>query len=854
MNESNESDIPSSSTPPLQSEMDALLLGRIKELSTVDVKTSNWKGTLISILVIILLSSAIILAIYIINPDIQYKLINETREKLKLDELLHGNYTVQPTFNGTWISDTEITFISSAGDFVLYDVRADKTDTIIYARIMKQHEVDRAILSPNRQYVLFISHIKNIFRHSTVAHYKAYHLSNDTIINIRPHEANIDASLQAAEWGRKNAQLIFVYANNIYYMADPSDSQTYRISHDDDRYIYNGIPDWIYEEEILASGTAFWWSNDGSRLAYIRFNDSQVEIQEYPWYGDQVDVESQYLGPIKIKYPKPGSTNPTITLHMVDLENSSFDPYEVLPPIELTKQSNDYYLTSAAWADRDCLIAVWMTREQNYASYSWCSPSSSEMDHKWKCKESFHKQLNNGWIEISSIHVDQYGKNYYILHGDESSEQFVQIIKVNIKTGEKNFITSGKRDVTKILKIIPIYNNDGSESNKIYYLATRTNKPGERHVYNVLDKTKWMFNRNNNDGDVDDTKCITCDQIELNQCLYNRITFSKNGTYYIRECLGPNIPYSTLHLLNDDGGNNNYTREWEMNEKLKMTLSRKLLPTIVTEIINKTDYVLIVQMFMPPSFKPDSVVKYPLLIQVYGGPGSQYVNENFKMNFGKYLAGSREIIYAYVDGRGSGFQGETMKHHLFHRLGTVEMDDQIIAARYLRDKYNFINPDAIGIWGWSYGGYATAKILIKDHHVDTAVFACGISVAPVTSWLLYDSAYTERYMGLPTNETMKSYQTSAVMHDIDLMRNKKFLLIHGTADDNVHIQNSMVLIKELNKANIMFNTQIYPDENHGLPGVSVHLYETMANFWNECFKSDSYVEEIGLRRRRVSKF
>lgn len=128
--------------------------------------------------------------------------------------------------------------------------------------------------------------------------------SKFSIINIRPHEANIDASLQAAEWGRKNAQLIFVYANNIYYMADPSDSQTYRISHDDDRYIYNGIPDWIYEEEILASGTAFWWSNDGSRLAYIRFNDSQVEIQEYPWYGDQVDVESQYLGPIKIKYPK----------------------------------------------------------------------------------------------------------------------------------------------------------------------------------------------------------------------------------------------------------------------------------------------------------------------------------------------------------------------------------------------------------------------------------------------------------------------------------------------------------------------------------------------------------------------
>ena len=148
--------------------------------------------------------------------------------------------------------------------------------------------------------------------------------------------------------------------------------------------------------------------------------------------------------------------------------------------------------------------------------------------------------------------------------------------------------------MTKILKIIPFYDNDDGEYNKIYYLATRINKPGERHVYNVVDKSKWMIttNRNNNNNDNNNnntTKCITCDQIELNQCLYNRLTFSHNGTYYIRECLGPNIPYSTLHRLNDDD-DHNYTRQWEMNEKLKLTLSKKLLPTIVTEIINRTDY------------------------------------------------------------------------------------------------------------------------------------------------------------------------------------------------------------------------------------------------------------------------
>lgn len=144
---------------------------------------------------------------------------------------------------------------------------------------------------------------------------------------------------------------------------------------------------------------------------------------------------------------------------------------------------------------------------------------------------------------------------------------------------------------------------------------------------------------------------------------------------------------------------------------------------------------MIVQMFLPAAFREDAAVKYPLLIHVYGGPGSQNVNEQFKMNFGKYLAGSRDIIFAYVDGRGSGYQGEAHKYELYHKLGTVEVEDQIEAARYLRDNMPYINRNAIGIWGWSYGGYATAMALAKDN--TDPVFACGISVAPVTSWLLY---------------------------------------------------------------------------------------------------------------------
>lgn len=851
------------------------------ELPSVDVKSSSWKGTFISILVILLLCSIITFAIYIINPDIQNKLArNLNKDKLKLSELLANKYSPLPTFNGTWITDTSIAFIDVQGNFVRYDVEQNETEIVIDATIMKQYEVMRATISPNGKYVLLISHIKGVFRHSSLAHYKIFNISSPSdIITVNANESNKDAYLQAAKWGTVGSQLAFVYQNNIYYMPDGL-GQTIRITNDQERYIYNGIPDWIYEEEILAVGTAFWWSPDGTKLAFAQFNDMDVDFQEYPWYGDIVDLDSQYLDRVKIKYPKPGHTNPIVRLFVVDLRTMSLDTPKltaVRPPTNLVKMTHgDHYLTSVAWINQNSLIAVWFTREQNYSSYSICSPSNQITD--WECENNFEYMVKDGWVEVNKIYVGPDQENYYTLIADESKRKNVQIVQINIKTGRANYVTDGERDVTNIIRIVrrPSFN-----TTLIFYMATREGKPGERHAFSVEVSSRQLMSSNGhfhvlaqqqqqqqqrrqqanllhhsfgqqaNRSRVvlsrGNDHCYTCDQIELNQCLYNQVQISTEATYYVHQCLGPDIPYSTLRRTD----NLTFAEPWLNNRALQSTLENKWLPTVRTELINKTDYVLIVQMFIPPTYKKDSIVKYPLLIQVYGGPGSQNVNENFKMNFGKYLASNKEIIYAYVDGRGSGYQGEAYKYQLYHKLGSAEIEDQIFAAKYLRDNYKFIDKDSIGIWGWSYGGYATAMILAQDTAPDP-VFACGISVAPVTSWLLYDSAYTERYMGLPESNK-QSYFKSDLMHLANNFKGKKYLLIHGTADDNVHVQNSMTLIKALNQANVMFQTQIYPDENHGLPGVSLHLYNRMENFWQECFQMETYIEEIGLRRRRIVK-
>ncbi|CAI9563325.1 unnamed protein product [Staurois parvus] len=235
-------------------------------------------------------------------------------------------------------------------------------------------------------------------------------------------------------------------------------------------------------------------------------------------------------------------------------------------------------------------------------------------------------------------------------------------------------------------------------------------------------------------------------------------------------------------------------------------------------------------MILPPHF--DKSKKYPLLIDVYAGPCSQKVDQYFRLNWATYLASTEKIIVASFDGRGSGYQGDKIMHEIYRQLGTVEVADQISAGRHFAS-LGYVDETRMAIWGWSYGGYVTSMVLGSG----SGVFKCGIAVAPVSSWFYYDSIYTERYMSLPTLEdNLRNYESSTVMAKAAQFKDVGYLLIHGTADDNVHFQQAAQISKALVDAGVDFESMWYTDKDHGISGLAHrHIYTHMSHYLKQCF-------------------
>lgn len=248
---------------------------------------------------------------------------------------------------------------------------------------------------------------------------------------------------------------------------------------------------------------------------------------------------------------------------------------------------------------------------------------------------------------------------------------------------------------------------------------------------------------------------------------------------------------------------------WEENAVSRDVLDEYQRPHILIESVPVVDgFIASVKLTLPSEIDLDSPneIKYPMIVEVYGGPDSVEVTSSFSIGFKDYQVTSHKLIHCRIDGRGSGNKGKDLLFTINNKMGTVEIQDQIAVTKYLQQKYRFIDETRTGIWGWSYGGYATAMVLSTDVE---KVFQCGISVAPVSAWIYYDSIYTERYMGLPTLEdNLINYNATDVNLHIDELKNHAFLLMHGNADDNVHVQQSMVLTKALVSADVQFEQAV----------------------------------------------
>uniref|UniRef100_A0A8P4K6E3 Uncharacterized protein n=1 Tax=Dicentrarchus labrax TaxID=13489 RepID=A0A8P4K6E3_DICLA len=566
----------------------------------------------------------------------------------------------------------------------------------------------------------------SVFLHNVLTETSSEFLSRDKFVS-HPPPVHLCASFA------------YVWKNNVYIKTSPGSAPKQVTFNGEDNQIFNGIPDWVYEEEMFSSNQGLWWSPGGKYVAYVESNDTEVHAIEYSWYGN-----NQYPSTVSIPYPKPGTPNPVVKLFVVDTNNTSKITEVVVPD---PFGSSEHYLATVTWATDERIAVQWLKRVQNHLILQIYNFNGSK------------------WEQAEVKRYDYYF--YFVCTGTKCEPVF---------TTDKNSYyllmsdTNGYKHIHHVIEVGRIiYFSQYYSSNE------EGGKPGGRNVY------KWTKQGH---------KCLTC-TLRGEDCQYNSAYFSHNASFYRMSCSGPGIPYYSL-------------------------------------MDNQKNQELWYQMFLPPGF--DDSKKYPLLIDVYAGPCSQKADLIYRVSWSTYLASTEKIIVASFDGRGSGFQGDKLMHAIYKRLGTYEVEDQITAAREFI-KMGFVDKDRIAIWGWSYGGYVTSMALGSG----SGVFKCGMAVAPVSKWDYYDSIYTERYM-LEPSQNYEFYANSTVTGRAKNFHSVQYLLVHGTADDNVHFQQAAEISEALVDEQVDFEAMWYTDKDHGLGGAAYpHVYTHMTHFLQRCF-------------------
>ncbi len=581
----------------------------------------------------------------------------------------------------------------------------------------------------------------------------------------------IGKNIQEPIFSPDNKKVAYAKDNNIF-IKDFYQKNITQVTKDGKKNsIINGITDWVYEEEF-GFVRAFEWSNDSKYLAFLRFNESDV-----PTFSMDLVSKELYPNQLVFKYPKAGEKNATVTLQMYNISSKNtkkiaLGDYEYIPRI---KWSND----------ANILVATTLNRHQNNLKL-----------HKVNALRSSSllllKESDKAYIDITD-NLTFLNDNSFIWTSEKDG--FNHIYHYDFNGELINQITKGKWEVT---------NYYGYNKNKktIYYQSVE-NGSINRGVYSI--------NLNGNDK-----------KLLSNEDGQNSAAFSTNLNYFINTFSSSEIP--PIYSL--------YTAEAKMlkvikdNAALKEELaSYKMSPKEFSTInINGND--LNMWMIKPVDF--DENKKYPLFMFQYSGPGSQQVGNkwNASNDYWHNMLAQKGMIVVCVDGRGTGLKGAAFKKITQNELGKFEVEDQIAAAKKIAE-FSYIDKNKIGIWGWSYGGFMSTNCLLKGNDI----FSTAIAVAPVTSWRFYDSVYTERYMQTP-QENASGYDDNSPINYADKLEGN-YLLVHGTGDDNVHVQNSYRMINSLIAANKQFDMFIVPDRTHGIykgENTRLNLYTKMTNF------------------------
>jgi dipeptidyl-peptidase-4 len=697
------------------------------------------------------------------------------QQKVTLEDVFKNNTFSQKSVQGiNWMKDGQFYSKLQRGKagtkVVKVNVATGEETTILIDGEALGVNFSTYSFNADESKALIASEVESIYRRSSKGVYHVVDLEKGNAQKLLNGEKIMYATLSP-----ENDKVAFVKDNNLYIIELATNEVTQVTDDGNWNHVINGAADWVYEEEFSMS-KAFAWSPDGQKIAFIRFDESEVPEFNMQLWG------KLYPQDYKFKYPKAGESNAKVSIHFYDLASKKTVKAD-------TGTETDIYLPRIYWTgEANTLAFLRVNRLQNQIDLLYADAQTGQSKVVLEEKSETYVDLNynddlrflgdnKGFIRTS----EQDGFKH-IYHHDNQGNLIRQI-------------TSGKWEVTNLVGV-------DEKGKKIYYISTEAS-PLERNLYVIS-------------LDGKNKKILTPEKGTYS------VNMSKDFKYFIANFSNSATPLKVT--LNEASGK--LLKVLEDNQELKSKLSTFALSGKEFFSFNTVDGTpLNGYMIKPADFDPNK--KYPVLMYVYGGPGSQNVTNAWggTRDFWHHHLAAEGFIVACVDNRGTGARGRDFKHSTYANLGKLETEDQIAGAKYL-GSLPFIDKSRIGIWGWSYGGYMSSLALMKGNDV----FKAAIAVAPVTTWRYYDTIYTERYLQTPQQNAAGYDDNSPITH-VDKLKGN-LLLIHGTGDDNVHYQNAVDLVDALIKADKQFETMYYPNRNHGISGgnTSWHLYSMMTDF------------------------
>lgn len=662
------------------------------------------------------------------------------------------------------LSDGERYTTMSDGRVLCFSYRTGEPAGVLFDASAAEPRIEFTdyVLSADERRLLLTTDVEPIYRHSFTAEYWIYDRQDGSLRRLSQ-----GGPQQQAQFSPDGSRVAFVRGGNLF-VADPAAGSERQLTFDGRfNHIINGLPDWVYEEEF-SFARAFAWSPDGRRIAYLRFDESRVKQYNMNRFAGGLYPENYTF-----KYPKAGEQNSVVELYCCDAADGSAVRMD-------TGEQTDQYIPRLFWTPTGQLGFYRLNRLQNHFEVLLCDSSGAS--------RVVYDERNDRYVE----RVD--GRTVTFLpDGDRfvvrsERDGFMHLYLYSVSEGLLGRITSGEWEVTELL---------GIEGDRVYYLSTETS-PLRRDLYTVRLDGRGKRRLTGGDGTY-------------------RIAPSRGFRYFISYFSNVRTP-NRVTLHRSDG---RLVRTLEDNAALRTKLDELQVPVkeffrfATSEGVELNGY-----MVRPNGF--DSSRRYPVLMTQYSGPGSQQAADRWTIGWEDVLV-QQGYIVACVDGRGTGFRGEEFKKCTYGELGKYETVDQIEAARYLAS-LPYVDPDRIGIYGWSYGGFMALNCILKGNDV----FRAAIAVAPVTSWRFYDTIYTEIYNGLP-QDNPSGYDDNSPIHFADRLKGK-LLIAHGTGDDNVHIQNTYEMITKLVEYDKPFELYVYPDRNHGMGPSRHHLMERCIEF------------------------